>query len=620
MFFSYIKKKFLLLIILFGIPVYIIPQQQVTLKLNADGPGNTYELIDSVFGSGASSEMPDYFPDCNEVHIRHVREDWDSTLNKYVFLFDIYADSLIDYDRCSNTDRQRVEIKTVASGIRGYEGDVQIMKWKFKMDKNFQPSPNFCHLHQIKHTGGPDDSMPLITITPRNYDDPNQPEWLQLIFTPSTGLSGGGTLDQVELEPLKGIWLDVTEQAYYSDEGKYELTIKKLDGTPVMHYINYDLDMSRGKDGYHRGKWGIYRSLNSKEYLRDETVKFSDFEVTSALNYSTPAAPGDLSSNAVSDKEISLTWTDNSDNETNFLIQYSTDDTNWTTAGTVDTNTVNFSCKGLMPATKYYFRVRAENWNKFSEFSNITETETQDKKKDEFNLALNKPVTFSDQQVEEGNENPAVNAVDGDTDTRWSASGFPQWLEVDLGSDLIFNKTEIVCYSDRAYQFIIETKAESDSDYRTIVDRTFNTDQGSVDNPLTDVFDSVKARYVKINVSGCYDYSGTWVSIAEFRIMNTSKVTSIVNNNMLPVNYELQNYPNPFNPATVISFSIPKAGNVLLKVYNALGQEIATLVNEYKDAANYKVSFNASNLSSGVYFYRLEAGSFVSVKKMLLLR
>jgi hypothetical protein len=81
-----------------------------------------------------------------------------------------------------------------------------------------------------------------------------------------------------------------------------------------------------------------------------------------------------------------------------------------------------------------------------------------------------------------------------------------------------------------------------------------------------------------------------------------------------------QNYPNPFNPSTIINYSIPKASFVTLKIYDVLGKEIATLVNEIKSAGNYSVSFNGSNLPSGVYFYRMQLGSFVSTKKLLLLK
>ncbi len=81
-----------------------------------------------------------------------------------------------------------------------------------------------------------------------------------------------------------------------------------------------------------------------------------------------------------------------------------------------------------------------------------------------------------------------------------------------------------------------------------------------------------------------------------------------------------QNYPNPFNPTTVISYQLPVASEVSLKVYDVLGKEVATLVSERQEAGTYHFNFNASSLSSGVYFYRLKAGNFVATKKMLLLK
>jgi len=81
-----------------------------------------------------------------------------------------------------------------------------------------------------------------------------------------------------------------------------------------------------------------------------------------------------------------------------------------------------------------------------------------------------------------------------------------------------------------------------------------------------------------------------------------------------------QNYPNPFNPSTKIKFTVPVSGQVSLIVYNSLGQEIKTLVSEEKNIGNYEVSFDASNLPSGIYFYKLQAGDFVETKKMLLLK
>jgi rhamnogalacturonyl hydrolase YesR len=81
-----------------------------------------------------------------------------------------------------------------------------------------------------------------------------------------------------------------------------------------------------------------------------------------------------------------------------------------------------------------------------------------------------------------------------------------------------------------------------------------------------------------------------------------------------------QNYPNPFNPSTVICYQLPVAGPVSLKVYDVIGREVATLVNETKEAGSYDVTFNATKLASGVYFYRMNAGSYTSVKKLLVMK
>ncbi len=81
-----------------------------------------------------------------------------------------------------------------------------------------------------------------------------------------------------------------------------------------------------------------------------------------------------------------------------------------------------------------------------------------------------------------------------------------------------------------------------------------------------------------------------------------------------------QNYPNPFNPSTTIRFSIPVESNVRLNVFNALGQEVAQIVNERLKEGYHEVSFDATALTSGIYFYRLESDKFVDTKKMILLK
>lgn len=91
--------------------------------------------------------------------------------------------------------------------------------------------------------------------------------------------------------------------------------------------------------------------------------------------------------------------------------------------------------------------------------------------------------------------------------------------------------------------------------------------------------------------------------------------------NIIPENYSLsQNYPNPFNPSTTIVFSIPENEFVTLKIYNVLGEEIRTLVSGCRNASNYKITFNASNLSSGMYYYKITTNNFTETKKMILIK
>jgi hypothetical protein len=84
--------------------------------------------------------------------------------------------------------------------------------------------------------------------------------------------------------------------------------------------------------------------------------------------------------------------------------------------------------------------------------------------------------------------------------------------------------------------------------------------------------------------------------------------------------YLSNNYPNPFNPSTQIAYQVPASGHVTITIFNSLGKEIRTLVNEEKSAGTYYLNFNASNLASGIYFYNLKTGNFSQTKKMILLK
>lgn len=111
--------------------------------------------------------------------------------------------------------------------------------------------------------------------------------------------------------------------------------------------------------------------------------------------------------------------------------------------------------------------------------------------------------------------------------------------------------------------------------------------------------------------------------LIEAFLLDTDFSTSIENNplEILPTEFSLQqNYPNPFNPTTTIDFSLPENSMVILKVYNLVSEEVATLINEERDRGIHSVNFDANRLSSGLYFYKIQAGSYTSTKKMLLLK
>jgi len=107
----------------------------------------------------------------------------------------------------------------------------------------------------------------------------------------------------------------------------------------------------------------------------------------------------------------------------------------------------------------------------------------------------------------------------------------------------------------------------------------------------------------------------------DFETEDGSGIASSDNLSELPTSYDLaQNFPNPFNPSTIIRYSLPEQAFVALKVYDISGREVKTLVDEMKSAGTYEVSFNSSGLSSGMYFYRINAGSFSKVMKMVLVK
>lgn len=166
-----------------------------------------------------------------------------------------------------------------------------------------------------------------------------------------------------------------------------------------------------------------------------------------------------------------------------------------------------------------------------------------------------------------------------------------------------------------------------------------NADQGGICasvNGIIAMLPRVFPNSYVISSSGCKDTTdnihfssagyrelGKRYALKMLELLNINPTAVEGNSTIINSDFQLaQNYPNPFNPETVISYQLPASGFVILKIYDVLGREVSTLVNEYKLAGNYNSTFSVlhSMLASGIYFYKLQAGGYVQAKKMLLIK
>ena len=260
-------------IFLFCYFTFFVINAQVVLEAN--GAGNTYELINSVFANPNRNVVE--VPDCNHASFgRHITEAFDSQLNKNVFQFYLHVSP--DNDRCKVgvNDRQRNEIKTYGDSpenLKADEGETVQYKWKFKLSDNFKPTSSFTHIHQIKSVDGPFASIPMISFTLRK----SNPDRLELRHTSTINQT---TLKSANLDLFRGNWVSVTETIKFSNSGTYSLEIRNIStGEVILSYTNNVIDNWQDGADFARPKWGIYRSLNNQQDLQDEMVKFADFSI-----------------------------------------------------------------------------------------------------------------------------------------------------------------------------------------------------------------------------------------------------------------------------------------------------------------------------------------------------
>lgn len=360
-------------IVILSLPFCFFSQAQVVLEAN--GPGSTYELINSVLAPGNTAvEAPDQCGNHGSFG-RHIAEVWDATLNKFVFEF--YSHVAEDNDRCISFDRQRVEIKSYdpsPANLKATLGETVTYKWFFRLPNGFQPSNNFTHIHQIKAVGGDDDD-PLFTITPRLQGNGNTR--MEIIYVSETSASNV-YLATAPLSQFLGEWVEVTEQIFYGTgtSGRFSIVIKRVsDGATLINYSNNALQTFRAGNTFVRPKWGIYRSLNNAQQLRDDSLRLASILIFEGLP---PTAPTNLSITQSTTNSITLQWMDNASNETNFVLETSANGTSgWSQVASLSANSSSYLHNGLSTNTNYYYRVKAINPAGESIYSNVVLATTQ---------------------------------------------------------------------------------------------------------------------------------------------------------------------------------------------------------------------------------------------------
>ncbi len=226
------------------------------------------------------------------------------------------------------------------------------------------------------------------------------------------------------------------------------------------------------------------------------------------------------------------------------------------------------------------------------------------------NLALLKTATSS--SVESTSYPPSY-AVDGNSSTRWSSAfSDPQWLKVDLGN--VYNVDHVSIAWETAYASEFEVLVSTDGSNWEVAQHITSGTGGLNVLPV-----GMPARYVEIY--GIKRATQWGYSIYELGVYATDTTTGVSGESHVPTGYRLDdNFPNPFNPSTSIGYRIPKAGHVVLDVYDVLGRRVLGLVDRTEPAGYYMVSVDSGRLASGVYFYKLTCGGYTAVKKMTVLK
>jgi hypothetical protein len=378
---------------------------------------------------------------------------------------------------------------------------------------------------------------------------------------------------------------------------------------------------------------------------------------TTTVNILTaPTAPSLLNSTPISNTQINLSWTDNSSNEDGFKIERkATASGTYSEIAQVGPNTATYNSTSLSGGIQYCYRVRSYNTagnsiytnescnTTFPDLPNIplnlfasiiqsplsVELTWTDNSTNEDGFIIEKETltdafvvidtvgpninVFQDLNVNNITYNYRIKAYNVTGSSAYSNIALVS-LPVELTSfaaNVSVSKVNLTWKTSTETNnagFNVERKSFDSNEWNTL---SFIKGNGTTTEPKSYSFndENISAgkylyRLKQVDYNGMFEYSN------EIEVLVSTPDKFALN----------QNYPNPFNPSTSIEFQLPKESFVTLKVYNILGVEIATLVNEQKPAGVHKINFDASGLTSGLFIYKISIGSFEQTRKMMLLK
>ena len=232
----------------------------------------------------------------------HCTVVYDDEIGQYAYDFMAHAGDAIDYDRGRiGSDRQRNEMKTQTNRdwlhLNGNWDEWQRLEWKFRLPKGFQPSPKFCHIHQLKAQEG-NNGAPLITISTRSDNDGGNKR-VQVIHSGDTRESSKGVLiDNLPLSDFEDEWIQVQTEMHYTHNGTFKIKMTRIrDGKVLADATFEDVDLWRKGATNIRNKFGIYRSLGRRMKdaadrpdigIKDESLRLADFKVYEAFTNPNP--------------------------------------------------------------------------------------------------------------------------------------------------------------------------------------------------------------------------------------------------------------------------------------------------------------------------------------------